>query len=254
MQQQRKTQISAGARFGAPPDTVRHPSHTSLAPAMSTVALSSTSPRPARGAGARAAPPPPSLARSTRDGPFVATTTRAVPPGRSRPRHHRHRRLLRVSRRRRETSRSPRCSPPPRRRGVPPPTADARGLPELACDAELATAASGLQFCESVVGSGKVPAKGAQIKAHYTGRLTDGRVFDSSYSRGSPLSFKVGVGQVIRGWDEGILGGEGIPPMKVGGKRVLVIPAELGYGDRGAGGGLIPGGATLKFDVELVDA
>lgn len=132
--------------------------------------------------------------------------------------------------------------------------ARARGLPELACDAELATAASGLQFCESVVGSGKVPAKGAQIKAHYTGRLTDGRVFDSSYSRGSPLSFKVGVGQVIRGWDEGILGGEGIPPMKVGGKRVLVIPAELGYGDRGAGGGLIPGGATLKFDVELVDA
>jgi peptidylprolyl isomerase len=137
---------------------------------------------------------------------------------------------------------------------LPPPAADARGLPELACDAELATAASGLQFCESVVGSGKVPAKGAQIKAHYTGRLTDGRVFDSSYSRGSPLSFKVGVGQVIRGWDEGILGGEGIPPMKVGGKRVLVIPANLGYGDRGAGGGLIPGGATLKFDVELVDA
>ena len=175
MQQQRKTQISAGARFGAPPDTVRHPSHTSLAPAMSTVALSSTS-----------------LAR--------------------------------------------------------------RAAPKRACDAELATAASGLQFCESVVGSGKVPAKGAQIKAHYTGRLTDGRVFDSSYSRGSPLSFKVGVGQVIRGWDEGILGGEGIPPMKVGGKRVLVIPAELGYGDRGAGGGLIPGGATLKFDVELVDA
>ena len=130
----------------------------------------------------------------------------------------------------------------------------ARGLPEFECTGEVTTGASGLQFCESVVGSGKVPAKGAQIKAHYTGRLTDGRVFDSSYSRGSPLSFKVGVGQVIRGWDEGILGGEGIPPMKVGGKRVLVIPAELGYGDRGAGGGLIPGGATLKFDVELVDA
>jgi hypothetical protein len=59
---------------------------------------------------------------------------------------------------------------------------------------------------------------------------------------------------VTRGWDEGILGGEGIPPMKVGGKRLLVVPAKLGYGDRGAGGGLIPGGATLTFDVELVAA
>ena len=133
-------------------------------------------------------------------------------------------------------------------------SASARGLPELECAGELKTAASGLQFCEAVVGSGREPTKGTVIKAHYTGRLTDGRVFDSSYTRGSPLQFKVGVGQVIKGWDEGILGGEGIPPMKVGGKRVLVIPANLGYGDRGAGGGLIPGGATLKFDVELVDA
>ena len=86
------------------------------------------------------------------------------------------------------------------------------------------------------------------------GRLADGtgRVFDSSYSRGSPLAFKVGVREVIAGWDEGILGGEGIPPMKVGGKRVLTIPANLAYGSRGAGGGLIPPDATLKFDVELV--
>ena len=90
------------------------------------------------------------------------------------------------------------------------------------------------------------------IKAHYTGRLLDGRVFDSSYSRGSPLAFKVGVREVIAGWDEGILGGEGIPPMKVGGKRVLTIPSNLAYGSRGAGGGLIPPDATLKFDVELV--
>lgn len=130
--------------------------------------------------------------------------------------------------------------------------ASARGLPEFECTGEVATGASGLQFCESVVGSGITPSKGSLIKAHYTGRLLDGRVFDSSYSRGSPLTFKVGVREVIAGWDEGILGGEGIPPMKVGGKRVLTIPANLAYGSRGAGGGLIPPDATLKFDVELV--
>ena len=217
-------------------------------------------PRPSPGArrgGARAAP---LLRRSrvdARTGPVRRDDdARVVPPGRSPVPVTTATAASSASRAttRRGTLAVPAARRRPRRRGVPPPAADARGLPELACDAELATAASGLQFCESVVGSGKVPAKGAQIKAHYTGRLTDGRVFDSSYSRGSPLSFKVGVGQVIRGWDEGILGGEGIPPMKVGGKRVLVIPAELGYGDRGAGGGLIPGGATLKFDVELVDA
>ena len=261
MQQQRKTQISAGARFGAPPDTVRHPSHTSLAPAMSTVALSSTS-LARRAAPKRARRAPSSVARaSTREtGPVRRDDdARVVPPGRS-PVPVTTATTAASSASRATTRRETLAVPALLAAALasaaspPPPAADARGLPELACDAELATAASGLQFCESVVGSGKVPAKGAQIKAHYTGRLTDGRVFDSSYSRGSPLSFKVGVGQVIRGWDEGILGGEGIPPMKVGGKRVLVIPAELGYGDRGAGGGLIPGGATLKFDVELVDA
>ena len=135
-----------------------------------------------------------------------------------------------------------------------PPDASARGLPELVCDGELITSPSGLQFCDAVVGSGKEPTAKTTIKAHYTGRLTDGRVFDSSYSRGSPLQFKVGAGQVIKGWDDGILGTDGVPPMKVGGKRILVIPANMGYGDRGAGGGVIPGGATLKFDVELVDA
>ena len=128
----------------------------------------------------------------------------------------------------------------------------ARGLPEFECTGEVTTGASGLQFCESVVGSGITPSKGSLIKAHYTGRLLDGRVFDSSYSRGSPLTFKVGVREVMAGWDEGILGGEGVPPMKVGGKRVLTIPANLAYGSRGAGGGLIPPDATLKFDVELV--
>jgi len=135
-----------------------------------------------------------------------------------------------------------------------PSPATAAVPPALECAVELQTGASGLQFCDAVVGEGREPTKGTTIKANYTGRLADGRVFDSSYTRGKPLQFTIGVGQVIRGWDEGILGGEGIPPMKVGGKRLLVVPAKLGYGDRGAGGGLIPGGATLTFDVELVAA
>lgn len=70
--------------------------------------------------------------------------------------------------------------------------------PALECEGELQTAASGLQFCEAIVGTGREPTKGSTIKAHYTGKLIDGRVFDSSYTRGSPLQFKVGVGQVIR--------------------------------------------------------
>ena len=115
----------------------------------------------------------------------------------------------------------------------------------------LKTASSGLRYADVVVGTGASPTKGQTIQAHYTGRLTNGRVFDSSYDRGSPLKFKVGVRQVIQGWDDGILGAEGIEGMKVGGKRVLIIPPELGYGARGAGG-VIPGNATLQFDVELV--
>jgi len=95
--------------------------------------------------------------------------------------------------------------------------------------------------------------KGVKIEAHYTGKLTNGKKFDSSYDRGRPLPFIVGVGQVIKGWDIGIVGADDIPPMKVGGKRRLLIPPELGYGERGAGG-VIPGGATLDFDVELVKA
>lgn len=132
-------------------------------------------------------------------------------------------------------------------------TARARGLgPSFECADELKTAASGLAFCDAVVGSGAAPSKGQTIQAHYTGRLENGRVFDSSYERGSPLKFKVGVRQVIAGWDEGILGDGGdVPAMKVGGRRRLVIPSELGYGARGAGG-VIPPNATLYFDVELV--
>jgi len=100
-------------------------------------------------------------------------------------------------------------------------------------------------------GTGPSPVAGQTIRCHYTGKLTTGFTFDSSYDRGRPLTFNVGVGQVIKGWDEGILGGEGITPMKEGGKRKLIIPSELAYGSRGAGG-VIPPNATLMFDVELL--
>jgi peptidylprolyl isomerase len=105
--------------------------------------------------------------------------------------------------------------------------------------------ASGLYFKVTKPGAGAQPKKGQTILAHYEGRLVDGKVFDSSYARKEPLEFAVGVGQVIAGWDEGLL------DMKVGEKRTLVIPPNLGYGARGAGG-VIPPNAWLVFDVELV--
>ncbi len=105
--------------------------------------------------------------------------------------------------------------------------------------------ASGLYSKLTKAGTGGKPKKGQTILAHYEGRLTDGKVFDSSYARKEPLEFSVGVGQVIAGWDEGLL------DMSVGEKRTLVIPANLGYGARGAGG-VIPPNAWLVFDVELV--
>jgi peptidylprolyl isomerase len=104
---------------------------------------------------------------------------------------------------------------------------------------------SGLFFKITKEGSGSKPKKGQTILAHYEGRLTDGKVFDSSYARKEPLEFSVGVGQVIPGWDEGLM------DMKVAEKRTLVIPPNLGYGARGAGG-VIPPNAWLVFDVELV--
>ena len=105
---------------------------------------------------------------------------------------------------------------------------------------------SGLEYTDTVVGTGASPQKGKQVTVHYTGRLTDGKKFDSSVDRGQPFKFSIGLGQVIKGWDEGVM------TMKVGGKRKLLIPASLGYGARGVGDGLIPPNAELHFDVELL--
>ena len=106
--------------------------------------------------------------------------------------------------------------------------------------------AGGLVVDEVKEGQGATAVKGKLISVHYTGHLTDGTKFDSSYDRGQPIDFHLGAGEVIAGWDQGIEG------MKVGGKRKLTIPPELAYGARGTPGGPIPPNATLVFDVELV--
>ena len=111
--------------------------------------------------------------------------------------------------------------------------------------ADEVTTPSGLKYTDHVVGEGDAPSKGTKVTVHYTGRLTDGKKFDSSVDRGQPFSFTIGVGQVIQGWDEGVM------TMKVGGKRTLTIPSGLGYGSRGAGD-VIPPHADLVFDVELL--
>ena len=112
--------------------------------------------------------------------------------------------------------------------------------------AKVITNPSGLKYIDEKVGTGASPEKGKRVKVHYTGTLTDGKKFDSSVDRKEPFEFVIGIGQVIRGWDEGVMS------MKVGGKRKLIIPAALGYGARGAGG-VIPPNAELHFDVELLD-
>ena len=104
---------------------------------------------------------------------------------------------------------------------------------------------SGLKYEDLVEGDGELAEAGHAVSVHYTGWLTDGSKFDSSVDRNQPFSFALGKGQVIRGWDEGVAG------MKVGGKRKLTIPPQLGYGAAGAGG-VIPPNATLVFEVELL--
>jgi FKBP-type peptidyl-prolyl cis-trans isomerase len=107
------------------------------------------------------------------------------------------------------------------------------------------TTDSGLKYVELKEGKGKVAAKGDGVTVHYTGWLTNGKKFDSSIGK-DPFRFKVGAGEVIKGWDEGVAG------MKVGGKRKLIIPAKLAYGNKDVGCGLIPANSTLIFEVELL--
>ena len=107
------------------------------------------------------------------------------------------------------------------------------------------TTTSGLKYVDLVEGTGASPKPGQTVTVHYTGTLENGTKFDSSVDRGQPFEFQNGVGRVIKGWDEGVM------TMKVGGKRKLTIPPDLGYGERGAGA-VIPPNATLNFVVELL--
>jgi len=133
----------------------------------------------------------------------------------------------------------------PARQATPASGADQSPEKETA----MITLDSGLQYIDTQIGEGETAASGQQVTVHYTGWLynneTQGDKFDSSKDRGTPFAFSLGAGMVIRGWDEGVAG------MKIGGARTLIIPPELGYGARGAGG-VIPPNATLKFDVELL--
>ena len=116
-------------------------------------------------------------------------------------------------------------------------------------ETNVITLESGVQYEDHVTGTGEFPKQGQTVTVHYTGWLDDngakGKKFDSSVDRGQPFNFKLGVGQVISGWDIGV------STMQVGGQRTLVLPPEHGYGQRGAGAA-IPPGATLIFDVELI--
>jgi peptidylprolyl isomerase len=111
--------------------------------------------------------------------------------------------------------------------------------------ANTTTTASGLKYQDVKEGTGASPTTGQTVEVHYTGTLENGTKFDSSRDRGQTFKFQIGVGQVIKGWDEGV------GSMKIGGRRNLIIPPDLGYGARGAGG-VIPPNATLLFDVELI--
>jgi peptidylprolyl isomerase len=124
-------------------------------------------------------------------------------------------------------------------------TGNAPGVPPMT--GAIETLPSGLKYIEGQPGTGAEPAVGQRVQVHYTGWLTDGKKFDSSFDRGQPIEFRLGAGQVIRGWDEGI------GSMKVGGKRRLIIPPNLAYGAQGQPP-TIPPDAILLFDVELVNA
>jgi len=121
-----------------------------------------------------------------------------------------------------------------------------KGNPSSEVNMETTTTPSGLQYTDIVVGTGEAASEGATAVVHYTGWLMDGTKFDSSLDRGQPLDFVIGQGRVIKGWEEGV------GTMNVGGKRELIIPPDLAYGVRGAGG-VIPPDATLKFEVELME-
>ena len=111
---------------------------------------------------------------------------------------------------------------------------------------KVVTKPSGLQYVDLKEGTGEEAKAGNRVSVHYTGWLKDGKKFDSSLDRNQPFQFQLGAGMVIQGWDEGVAG------MKVGGKRKLIIPPDLGYGKRGAGN-VIPPDATLTFEVELLE-
>lgn len=126
----------------------------------------------------------------------------------------------------------------------------AAGAPTSVAAQTAAATAAGLQMKDIKVGTGQSPKPGQTCVMHYTGWIyqngAKGKKFDSSVDRGEPFEFTIGKGEVIPGWDQGVA------TMKVGGKRTLIIPPEMGYGARGAGGGLIPPNATLMFEVELL--
>lgn len=126
-----------------------------------------------------------------------------------------------------------------------PSTTNASDLMSAENQENVITTPSGLQYVDLVEGTGDMPQTGQVVTVHYTGTLENGRKFDSSRDRNQAFEFPIGRGRVIKGWDEGVI------TMKVGGQRKLIIPPELGYGSRGAGG-VIPPNATLIFDVELL--